>query len=742
MVGAGRSAGPTCPAPVNVSRRGFIAGIGGAGALVLAPQAVRAAVSAKAGDAPEAARFGAMLAIGTDGTVSFVCPSSEMGQGTQEALARIVAEELECDWSAMRVVLPWAQEEFNNPVFKRQLTADSRTITGYYASLRQMGATARAMLLTAAATRLGVPVDALTVANGTVRHGASGRTVAYGALAASASALPVPTDVELKSQSDFTLVGGASRRLDLLPKVTGTAEFGIDVHEDGMLNAAVVLAPHPLAAITATGLDAAREVPGVVAVVPVQGGYAVVADRFWRARKAAALIELTVVSSPIAGLDAETISQKLAATFDELPGVGFPLLDLGASPPGVIRTDKQPALDAIAQAARTVEADYEVPYLAHATMEPPCCAVRFTDEGGLYLRGPLQAPGDVRKLMSTMTGIAPDKVRVEVTYLGGGFGRKWSNDFAIVAMQVAKALPGRLVKTIYTREQDMRADEYRPACAARSVAALDAGGRITAMHSRVAGPSINRYHKRPGIPGLHDMTIAGLLIYEAYDFPNKYIEFHENASLSVPVGFWRGVSLSQNAFFAESFIDEIARATGQDPWQMRRGLLARDARFVAVLDKAAAMIGWDQPKPAGTGRGIAVSYTGNSYSAQAVEVALGGKKLALKKIACVADCGLQIDPASVKGQVEGGMIFGLQAALWGEVQFAGGAQTTLNFDSYRMPLLADMPAIEVALIAGSDQPGPIGEAATPTIAPALANAIADAGGPRIRRLPIARTLDI
>lgn len=728
--------------PVNISRRGFVSALGGIGALVLAPQAARAAAFSRADGHAGAPRFSAMLSIGTDGTVTFVCPSSEMGQGTQEALARIVAEELDCDWNRMRVVLPWAQEEFNNPVFRRQLTADSRTITGYYASLRKTGAAARAMLIEAAAKRMDLPPSALIARMGMVIHEESGRSLAYGVLAQEAAALPVPDHPPLKSPAEFELIGSASKRLDLLPKVTGTAEFGIDVHEEGMLTATLALGPHPAAKVEASGLDEARNSPGVVAVVPVTGGYAVVADRFWRARKAAEKISLNVVSSPMAGLDDAAISERLQATLSDVEGIGFPILDLDRSPPGVLKTEKGPVLAAIAGSARAVEASYEVPYLAHATMEPPCCAVRFTENGGLYVRGPLQAPGDVRKLLSDMAGVPLEQVRVEVTYLGGGFGRKWSNDFAIVAMEVAKALPGRLVKTVYTREQDMAADEYRPACAVRSVAGLDESGAITAMHSRIAGQSINSYHKRPGIPGLHDMTIAGLLIYDAYDFPNKYIEFHESQNLPVPVGFWRSVALSQNAFFHESFIDEIAHETGKDPYRMRRDLLARDARFVAVLDKAAEMIGWDDDRPSGTGRGIAVSYTGNSYCAQAVEVSVNGAELSIHKIVCAVDCGLQIDPASVEGQVSGGMIFGLQAALWGGVHFEDGRVTTANFSDYRMPLLSDLPTIEVALISGSDEPGPVGETATPTIAPAIANAIVDAGGPRIRRLPISRELQI
>jgi len=730
------------PSPVNLSRRGFLSGLGGAGALVLAPQIVQAAEFSAGSALPADARFGAMVSIAADDTITFVCPSSEMGQGTQEALARIIAEELDCDFSHMRVILPWAQEEFNNPVFRRQLTADSRTITGYYASLRNTGAAARAMLVQAASAKLGVPVGELTSSAGTVTHSASARSLSYGELAADASLLPVPENTPLKQVGDFRIIGGATKRLDLLPKVTGEAEFGIDVRGEGMLTATVVLGPHPKAELTATGLDEARSSPGVVAVVPVTGGYAVVATGFWRAKKAADKITLTAVTSAFDGLDDDVVSQRIEASFTEVEPVNFPIMDFTVTPPSITRADKAEVLAAIAGSPRQIEARYEVPYLAHATLEPPCCTAQFGEDGSLFIRGPLQAPGDVRKLMGELHQLPPEKVRVEATYIGGGFGRKWSNDFSVIAVQVAKAVPGRLVKTIYTREQDMKTDEYRPACAVKSVVGLDADGAITGMHSRIAGQSINAYHGRPGMSGLHDMTVAGMLIYAGYDFPNKLIEYHETKSLNVPVGFWRSVSLSQNAFFGESLIDEIAREAGKDPYRMRRELLARDLRLVAVLDKAADMIGWDDTKPAGVGRGIAVSYTANSYSAQAVEVAVEGGALTLRRIVCVADCGLAIDPASAEAQVFGGMIFGLQAALWGQVKFADGKVQSASYADYRMPLLRDMPRVEVAMLQGSDQPGPIGETSTPTIAPALVNAIADAGGPRMRRLPISRELQI
>ena len=333
-------------------------------------------------------------------------------------------------------------------------------------------------------------------------------------------------------------------------------------------------------------------------------------------------------------------------------------------------------------------------------------------------------------------GLPLEKVRVEVTFLGGGFGRKWATDFPIPAMQAAMAVPGRWVKLVWTRENDLAMDQFRPAFRVKSVAALGADGAPTAIHSRIAGQSINAYHGRPGFPGMADPTAAGLLIYGCYAAPVKLMEFHE-ADLAIPVGFWRSVTMSQNAFFAESFIDELAIAAKRDPYAYRRSLLSGEPRILRALDKAAAMIGWDRPKAKGVGRGIAFTYNEGHVCAQAVEVRVNRRKLAIRRIVAAFDCGVMVDPPGVESQISGGIIFGLQAALWGGVSFADGRPRISNFNDMRLPGLADVPPIEVALIPSGAKPGNAGEAGTPPIAPALANAIADACGVRVRRLPLA-----
>ena len=716
----------------NLSRRTMLHGLG-AGVLALGGALPRMA----AGE--ERAGFGAMIAITPDGVVHFTCPSSEMGQGTQETLARLVGEELDCDWQRLQVLLPWADRAFANPAMGKQMTANSATTVGYYAVLRQAGAAARRMVMQAAAARWSVPLGEVSTQEGSVLHIASGRRLSYGAVAADAARLPVPADVPLKQAGEFRLIGGKGPRKDVLAKVTGRAEFGMDVVRPDMLVGALALTPHPRARCEAANLAEVRAMAGVVAVVAVDGGYAVLAPRFWQAKKAAEALRLTILSSPTAGVDDKAIDAAFRHALAEKAPQSFPDFDFATRRPRP-GGDKPTVLAAIAAAPRRVEATYDVPYLAHAAMEPLNCSALFAD-GHLTLRGPMQSPEDVRGAAARMTGLPLDKVRVEVTYLGGGFGRKWATDFPLPAAQAALAVPGRWVKLVWTRENDLMMDQFRPAYRVHSVAGVGPDGGLLAMHSRITGQSINTYHGRKGPPGMADPTAAAMLIYGCYACPLKLMEFHE-ADLAIPVGFWRSVTMSQNTFFAESFIDEIARAAGRDPYAYRRTLLQGEPRIMRALDKAAAMIGWDKPKAKGVGRGIALTYNEGHVCAQAVEVRLRRGKLAIRRIVAAFDCGLMIDPAGVESQISGGIIFGLQAALWGGVSFVDGKPAIANFNDVRLPTLADVPPVEVALIPGSDRPGNAGEAGTPPIAPALANAIADAGGPRLRRLPIAASLEL
>ncbi|NBC36193.1 molybdopterin-dependent oxidoreductase [Novosphingobium sp. FSY-8] len=735
----------------TINRRAFLRGGGiGAGALVIAaslPGMLLPTDALADGPPPGAAPpppqlgFGAMIAIARDGVVSFICPSSEMGQGTQETLARYVGEELDCDYARLKVLLPWADPLFVNPMMRRQMTANSATTVGYFTALRKAAAASRMLLVQVAAQRLGVAEGELTTANGVVRHAASGRSIGYGDLAEAAAKLPVPAQVPLRPASAWTIIGGSTPRKDLAAKVRGSAEFGIDVVRPGMLIGALALGPHPRAKVQATNLDKVRTMPGVTAIVPVEAGYAVLSPRFWQAKKAAEALELKVLSSPTAGLDDKGIDAAMERAFASVPPMEFPDFDFATMRPKEKRADRAAITAALAGAAKRVEATYDVPYVAHATMEPLTCSAHFAD-GQLTVRGPLQSPEAVRTELSQVLNIPFDKVRVEVTYLGGGFGRKWGVDFPVPAAQAAIATPGRWVKLIWTREQDIAMDQFRPAYRVRQTAGIGADGRLQVMHSRIAGQSINTYHHRKSPPGIADPTAAGMLIYGCYGIPQSLIEYHETKDLSVPVGFWRSVSASQNTFFAEAFLDEVARAAGKDPLAYRRAMLAGEPRILRVLDKAADMIGWSKPKPRGTGHGIAITYNEGHVCAEAVRVRVVKGKLTIEKIVAAFDCGPMIDPKGVESQISGGIVFGLQAAIWGEIPFAEGRPNVANFGEFRMPLLADIPPIEVALMPSGERPGNAGEAGTPPIAAALVNAIADAGGPRIRRLPIARMLEI
>ena len=600
--------------------------------------------------------------------------------------------------------------------------------------MRTAGAAARQMLVQAAAKRWDADPARLTTAEGVVLFG--NQSLAYGELVKDAALLDIPADPPLKKPADFTLIGKALPRKDLQAKVDGTAIYGIDVRLPNMLVAALKLAPHP--ACTINGFDAgdalARE--GVEEAVPVPGGVAVLASGSWRAREAADLVVLDHSPSPTQGLDDQAISARLDAALDQQEALPFPDFDTTSVPPKMIPADPVAVERAFSSAAHVATSEYEVPYLAHAALEPLCCTVRIGSKDVLVV-GPIQDPERARVIAAELTGMPLENVRVEVTFIGGGFGRKWPVDFVNVAVHAAKAGNGRPVKTIWTREQDFAVDQFRPAFKVRTQTAFGPDREIAAMRSRIAGQSIWTYQQRPGIPGVADPSVAALLIYDRYRFPNKQIDFVET-DFEIPVGYWRSVTFSQNSFFGECAIDAAARYAGVDPYRYRKDLLGDDARLIALLDRAAQMIGWDNARPAGSGIGMAITYTGNAFCAQAAEVNVSGGQLAIKRIVSAFDCGTIVDPVNVEAQIEGGVIFGLQAALWGEINFADGTAVQANFDTYRMPLLFEMPTIETALITSEEAPGGAGELGTPGVAPAICNAIADAGHEPPRRLPLAK----
>jgi CO/xanthine dehydrogenase Mo-binding subunit len=413
--------------------------------------------------------------------------------------------------------------------------------------------------------------------------------------------------------------------------------------------------------------------------------------------------------------------------------VQFPDVDTQVKPPQMRPLDRAATEAALASAPRRLEVEYEVPYLAHLTMEPMTAAA-LVDGDGCRVWAATQQLDRTRELAAQLTGHPIERVHVESTYGGGGFGRRWELDFVRQAVQAAKAVPGRPVKLIWTREQDTQHDYYRPAFAVRTRIALGDDG-IAGMHSRIAGQSVWRFQGKPQIPRTADPSAAALLIYDVYDFPNKYIDFVE-MPWRVPVGLWRSVTLSQNAFFGESAIDEAARALGRDPYEFRRQLLAKHPKLVAVLDAVAKASGWGGKLPAGRGRGIAISHGFDSICAQVAEVELRGREVHVRRLTCAFDCGRVISPSGLEAQLEGGMLFGLSAALRGKLTLAGGAVQESNFNDQQIVRMQETPQLQIVLVPSGEKPGGAGEAAVPCVAPAVANAIAAAGGPRLRRLPM------
>lgn len=721
-----RSKAPTA----GLSRRQFLAASAGTGLLLGIHGSGRLALAADA-DA-DGLRGGVFLHILPDGTIRITLPTSELGQGAHSALPRILADELGADWNDVEVAMTYADAGFVAETTGRQRTAASEGVKVYFAQLRNIGAGAREMLCQAAAQRWGVPLGECRAAASRVLHVPSGREAAFGELATAASALVPPEQPTLKDPSEFTLIGKSIPRKDVQDKVDGTAVFGIDVTRPGLLHAALRM-PHQFdGQVASFDASAVQAMPGVHAVVEIDGAVAVLADSFWRANKAAQALPVEFKAGS-SGLDTAAMRETLRQSLDnDEAAIQFPDIDTQAPVPALRPLDKAVTDEALAAAEQVLELEYEVPYLAHLAMEPMVCTAVVEDDF-CHVWAPSQHPDGGHALIAELTGLPKENVRFDITYVGGGFGRKFELDTIRQAVQIAMQVPGRPVKVTWTREQDVQHDFYRPGFAVRTRIGLG-NGAITGMHSRIAGQSVWRFQGKDQIPHTADPTVAALLIYDVYDFPGKYIDFVE-APWRIPVGLWRSVTLSQNTFFAESAMDEAAHALRRDPYEFRRDLLAAHPRIVAVLDAAAKAADWDRERPAGHGVGIALSHGFNSLCAQVAEVAVEGDRLRILKMSCAFDCGLQIDPQTIRAQLEGGMVFGLSAALRGEITFENGAVMESNFNNQPLLRIDETPEMVIELIESDVPPGGAGEAGVPPVAPALANAIYAASGRRLRRLP-------
>lgn len=659
----------------------------------------------------------AWLRIDVENAITVLVDRSEMGQGVYTSLTQLLAEELEVPLQAIRVVAAPVGAVYVNALLGAQITGGSTSVRDAWEKLRKAGAQARTMLVQAAAAYWGVDAAKLRVEGGTVVNG--NKRLTYGELAENAAKLPVPAEVTLKPAKDFKLVGKPQKRIDTASKVDGSAIYGIDVKLPGMLHAALAQPPTLGGALDRFDAKAAEAMPGVKKVLATGSGVVVVADHYWQARKALAAVRISWKGGPNAGLSTEGIRSRLRKA---------------AARPGrdVRKEGDVPA--ALKTAAKVVQATYELPLLAHATLEPQSCTADVRDDSAnIHVNTQTQqvAQGTVAALL----GLKPEQVFIHTTLLGGGFGRRLEVDFLTAAVEASKAV-GKPVKVIWTREDDTTHDAYRPPAYDQISGALDAQGNLVAWQLHLTGPSITaRMFPAVVETALDPFAVEAAQNYP-YDVPNIAITYNRE-EIGINVGYWRSVSHALNCFVAESFMDELAHAAGKDPYAFRAALLSKQPRYKRVLDTAAEKAGWGKA-PAGHFHGIALMEGYGTYMAQVAEVSIEGGAVKIHRITCAVDCGSVVNPNIVDQQIHGSILFGLTAALWGEITLAGGQVQQKNFDSYRLLRLPEAPPIDVHVIDSAEAPGGLGEPGTAVIGPALANAIFAATGKRLRALPISR----
>ena len=668
----------------------------------------------------------AFIRIGTDGRVTMIMGQVEMGQGMYTAMPMLLAEELEVGLDQVRLEhAPPDDKLYANPIFHFQATGGSTSVKGLYEPMRRAGATARTMLMAAAAKRWNVDPASCRAERGAVIHTPSHRRLSYGALAAAAAALPIPDKVVLKRPEDFKLIGTPAKRLDTPDKVNGRAQFGIDVRLPGMKIATV--AASPVLGGTVAGLDEAKAmaIAGVRQIVKLDDVVAVVADHMWAAKQGLAALAIRWDDGPNAKVSTADVVREL---------------DAASQQPGVVARKEGDAAAAIAAATVKLDAVYQAPFLAHTTMEPINCTVHVRPDGCEVWTGS-QVLARAQATAAQVTGLPLEKVVVHNHLLGGGFGRRLEVDYVTQAVRIAKQVDGP-VKVVWTREEDVQHDVYRPYYYDRMAAGLDAHGKPIAWTHRLVGPSILARWAPPAFRNGLDGDALDGAVHLQYDIPAIQVEYVRHEEPVVNTGFWRGVGVTHNTFVIESFIDELALAAKADPFEYRRALLAKSPRARTVLELAAQQAGWGETLPAGRGRGIALMYSGwDTYVVQVAELSVSESgEVRVHRIVCAVDCGTVVNPDIVKAQIEGGVIFGIGGALWGEVTLKNGRVEQSNFHDVRVLRMNETPPIEVHLVRNLEPPGGIGEPGTAVTAPALANAIFAATGKRIRKLPLVSAL--
>jgi isoquinoline 1-oxidoreductase beta subunit len=705
----------------DLSRRGFLrASAAASGGFLLS---MTLSFASRESEAASAGSFepNAFIRIGGDGQIVLTMPYVEMGQGTYTSIPMLIAEELEIGVNQVHLEhAPPNEKLYMNPLLGVQATGNSNAMRGAWQPLRKAGATARTMLIAAAAKRWNVDPSSCRAENGEVHHQASGRSLGYGALAADAARMPVPETVRLKNPADFKLIGTPARRLDTPAKINGTAVYGIDVRPPGVK--IVTLAQSPVFGGRVKRVDdsAAKAIKGVRQIVQLDDAVAVVADHMGAAKKGLAALKIEWDEGPHANLSTSDIARELESA---------------TTKPGAVAQTVGDADKAMADAATKVEAIYQVPFLAHATMEPMNCTVHFRkDECEIWIGS--QAVARVQAMAAKAAGLPPEKVIVHNHLIGGGFGRRLEADGAVRAVEIAKQVDGP-VKVVWTREEDIQHDAYRPYWFDRISAGLDERGRPIAWSHRFAGSSVIARWLPPGFKDGLDPDSTEGAIDLVYDLPNFHVEYARVEPPGIATGFWRSVGPSHNVFVTESFVDEMAAAAKQDAVAYRRALLDKSPRAKAVLDLAAEKAGWGQALPKGSGRGVSLQFVFGSYMAQVAEVEVSKEgAVRVRRLVCAMDCGTVVNPDTVQAQIQSGIIFGVTAALYGEITLKNGRVEQTNFDTYQMLRMNEAPAIEVHVVRSTEPPGGMGETGTSAIVPAITNAVYAATGKRLRKMPI------
>jgi isoquinoline 1-oxidoreductase beta subunit len=674
-----------------------------------------APAAAPVGTAPRSTQINAWLKISRDNSITVIVDRSEMGQGVYTALPTLIAEELHVDLGVIQIVAAPVGDAYNNPGNGGQITGTSNSVQDAWDKLRLAGAQARVMLTAAAAKQWRVDPRECRAVNGTIVN-ARGTVLTYGALADAAAKEPVPKDLVLTPRRDFKLIGKPVLRIDTPGKLDGSAEFGLDVKLPGMLYATLAQCPVLGGKLKALDSAAAEKMPGVHKVLKTDDGVVVIADHFWQALQARNALRIEWEPGANAQLDNDAIAALLKKT--------------AAAGDGLVARGDGNANEALQGAAKALHARYELPLLAHATMEPMNCTADVKQGGcDIYLGTQVQQVSQMTA--AAAAGLQPSQVRVFTTLLGGGFGRRLDIDFIPAAVLASKAMSAP-VKVIWTREDDMTHDTYRPPALEDMSGAFDAAGKLIAVKLHVTSPSITE-RMFPPVKGVDDSVVEYAINFP-YAVPN-YLLCYSRQEIGIDVGYMRGVSHAPNCFAIESFMDELAAAAGRDPFEFRMSLLAGKPRHQRVLKTAAERAAWGHA-PAGRHQGIAFMLGYTTHIAQVIEISIEAGEIKIHKITCVVDCGQMVNPKIVESQIESGIVFGLTAALWGEVTLSGGTVQQTNFNSYRLLRGNELPLLDIQLLDSEETPGGIGEASVALVAPAICNAYFRATGKRLRRLPI------